>query len=217
MKQVRHQFLASDYYASRQDYSRNWKTVDQTLYGLCQSHPWHRNLRSVMAKIAIIGRTYTTGIERKVSTTGAQGSSISQVAALFFSQHKKIDKLFARLNRVSSPLSTLNIPDILTIHGSILKLLMPLTINHQSARSFVSKYMHFQNPIVPIYDSVVAGFLPKLVRLRAAQIPTVKYADYEYSKYVYTFAKLYQDAASQRVQVSVRFLDYYLTWKKANS
>ena len=124
--------------------------------------------------------------------------------------------MIAGLSQVKAPFSVPNIPTILTVHGLILNLLSGLTIDNQSARSFVSKYLHFHNPIVPIYDSVAAGFLPKFISVRGVLIPTAEHADSTYSEYLYRFARLTESAASQGTTVTVRSLDYYLLWKKEN-
>lgn len=216
MRHVRHEFSVIDYYDAREDYAQNWKTLDQVLYRLCRDHPLHCDLPSVTAKVVIIGRSYATGIERKVSTEGTQGSSICQVARLLFTHSEEMDRWLARLRKISTPLDTWNIPEILTIHGLILKLLAELTIGNQAVRTFVSKYLHFHNPDVPMYDSIASGFLPKLVPL-GIQIPAVKQADQDYADYVCRFAKLYQYATVRGVPVTVRLLDSYLIWKKENS
>jgi hypothetical protein len=132
--------------------------------------------------------------------------------SLFSSHGPTIDQWLVQLAQVEEPLTGSNIDRILTIHGLILHLLKGLTIDGQSARSFVSKYLHFHNRVVPIYDSVADGFLPKLVRLRKDQIQKAANADEWYAAYVSRFAKLYE-AASQHTAVTVRLLDYYLIWK----
>ena len=217
MRQPMYQFSASDYYASREDYAQNWKTVDQILYRLCSEYPLHSDLPSVTAKVVIIGRAYATQIERKVSTKRTQGSSISQVAALFFDHHAEMDQWFVRIGKITGNLTASNISEILTIHGLILGLLAKLTIRKQSVRTFVSKYMHFHNPVVPIYDSVADGFLPQLISLEDIQIPAAECVDVTYARYAYGFLKLYQSATSQGVPVTMRLLDSYLMWKKQNS
>src|ERR1700722_1270590 len=78
-KKVRHVFSASDYKSATQNYAQDWALLDQTLYRLCSKHPLHTDRLSVTAKVVLIGRTYATGIERKVPTTDTQGSSILQV------------------------------------------------------------------------------------------------------------------------------------------
>ena len=209
---MRH-FSVNDYNKSRDAYTQGWKIVDDTLYRLCRDHPSHDDRAAVNAKILIIGRTYATGIERKVATTGVQGSSISQVADFFFMHRKEIDEWFLRLAKVFEPLASSNISEILAVHGLISKRLTHLTRRKQLARSFVSKYLHFHNSAVPIYDSVASGFLRGLVplrRIRDFQIPVPDCADPEYADYVRRFAHLYQTIASHALPVTVRSLDSYL-------
>src|SRR5688500_19734877 len=85
-------------------YDNTWKVMDEALYRLCRENPDHARRSSVCAKLWIIGRTYATGIERKVATTGSQGSSMWQVAKHFLSHAEKIDGLFAELRGVAEQL-----------------------------------------------------------------------------------------------------------------
>lgn len=138
------------------------------------------------------------------------------MAELLFTHGNEIDRWFTSLKKLSEPLTMLNIRKILMLHGLFVNRLMSVTRDKQAARSFVSKYLHFHNPAVPIYDSVAAGLLPSLVALptiRNFQIRPVKYSDPEYADYVRRFAKLYQSVASQGLPVTVRGLDYCLIWK----
>ncbi len=215
MKQVRHEFSATDYKSATQDYLETWKIIDEVLYRLCRDHPKHSDLSSVTAKVVIIGRTYATGIERHVSTKGKQGSSISQVVELFFTRRIEIDQWLGGLVQITEPLTISGIEKILNVHGMILNLLTKLTKDGEAARSFVSKYMHFHNPVVPIYDNIADTFLPKFVRLRKHQIISVEHADGTYAAYVSRLFLLY-DLASKNLPVTVRLLDYYLIWKKEN-
>jgi hypothetical protein len=207
-------FSLPEYEESHEDYLRGWKTLDEVLYRLCRVHPNHIDPGANNAKIYIIGRTYTTGIERKIPTTGAQSSSMSQVSDLFLKHHENIDRWFARVATVSEPLTGLGIRKILLYHGLLVNCLSTITRDKQSSRSFASKYLHFHNPAVPIYDSIAASCLSSLVPLRTLrdfQIRSVKGADPEYADYVRRFAKLYRSIVGPTV--SVRRLDYYLIWK----
>ena len=66
MRRASREFSANDYNRSRDDYAQGWRAIDETLYHLCRDHPHHDHRPWVNAKILIIGRTYATGIERKV-------------------------------------------------------------------------------------------------------------------------------------------------------
>jgi len=215
MRNPNRKFSTTDYNKSRNDYMQSWQAIDETFYRLCRDHPYHSERPWVNAKILIIGRTYATGIERKVPATGAQGSSISQVATFFYTRHKEFDQWFARLAKVAEPLITSNVPEILTVHGLILERLTEITRDGQLARSFVSKYLHFHNSAVPIYDSVASTCLRSLISLRAIrdfQILPAEHADSIYADYVRRFTNLYQFIAAQGLPVTVRALDSYLIW-----
>lgn len=209
------QFSMKDYRDSEKDYADTWQLVDEILYCLCRQHPRHNSRRSVYAKVAAIGRTYSTGIERKVPTRGTPGSSLAQVVDFFLAHDAEIDQWIVHLKKISEPLTTLGIRKILLIHGLLVNLLLSLTRDKQSVRSFVCKYLHFHNSAVPIYDNIAAGRLRGLVLLRPIkgfQVRRVRHADPEYADYVRRFTHLYRFATSQGLQVTVRSLDWYLTF-----
>ncbi len=210
-----HGISPKDYQDSVADYERSgWRLIDDTLYRLCREHRVHDSESSINAKVVLIGLGYTTGIQRKIRTKGTQGSSISQVVEFFFQHREEIDRWFTDLRKISEPLDHLKIRKILMLHGLLVNRLAQRTIQNQSVRSFVSKYMHFHNPVVPMYDDVAATFLQGLVPLRMIRnsvIRRVTCADSEYADYVRRFAALY--FASQGLSVTVRSLDYYLLYK----
>ena len=210
-------FSAENYERSQGDYAAQWATLDAYLYQLCDENPGHGSRLSVNAKVYIIGRTYQTGIERQIRAKGTQASAISQVIELLCRQHETIDRLFSRLAGVSEPLTASNVPTILEIHGQIVDMLSEITIDGQSPRSFVSKYMHFHNRVVPMYDSIASTkVLPRMVRsVRPQDIEAVVSleSDSEYRLNVCRFRNLYNLVASQNLPVTVRSLDYYLLWE----
>src|SRR5580692_7458528 len=66
--------------ATMADYKENWQLTDEVLLRLCRDHPNHDTQASVNAKVIIVGRSYATGIERKVTSTGGPGGGIAQTA-----------------------------------------------------------------------------------------------------------------------------------------
>ena len=169
------------------------------------------------AKVYIIGRTYQTGIERKIRSKGTQGSSISQIADFFFQRQEELDQLMLGLHKLSEPLAATSITGILETHGQFVKLLSELTIDGQSPRSFVAKYMHFHNPVVPLYDRIVGEVLPRLAPLGSTsgpRVPIPNNADSWYAGYVLQFLGLFDLIALENPEVTVRTLDYCLLWKR---
>jgi hypothetical protein len=118
----------------------------------------------VRAKLAVIGRSYSTGIERKVRSDGTQGSAISQLAEYVDRNHRAVDEVIDVLRGHEEPLTTELLKAIVDGHGKLLRLIEGVTRTGQTPRSFVSKYLHFHAPVVPIYDSVASGALRALVR-----------------------------------------------------
>ena len=205
--------LKSEYDSAVEKYEREWRTLDDKLYRLCSEHPDHASAAGVFAKVFIVGRTYQTGIERQVETKGSQGSSISQVAERLLANSRTVDKLFNAVSSISEPIDATKLRLIAEIHGEVVRLLIPITRKERIPRAFVSKYLHFHNSAVPIYDSVASGFLRGLVpvrKIRSFQIPVPASADPEYADYVRRFSHLYQTIVSQGLAVTVRSLDSYL-------
>lgn len=152
---------ANDYADSVAEYRRDgWKLIDDMLYRLCREHRAHDAKSPINAKVHLIGRTYATGIERKVRTRGTQGSSISQVVDFFFQHRKQIDRWFVRLMKIAEPLDILKIRRILLIHGLLTHELAGLTIKNQSAHSYVLILMGLPH----VLHEFMPGRIPTLLR-----------------------------------------------------
>lgn len=205
-------FRLDDYRSSIAYYEETWKVMDNALYRLCRENPDHARRSSVCAKLWIVGRTYATGIERKVATTGSQGSSMSQVTEHFLAHAPEIDKEFGQLRTITEPLDPKKLKLIVAIHGRLVTFLCPITRKNQSTRSFVSKYMHFHNSAVPIYDSVATSALTGLLRwhdnLAVFEMPPE--ADQTYGWYVMRFYGLYQQVAAAGIKPTSRHVDHFL-------
>jgi hypothetical protein len=204
-----------EYDSAIEEYEREWRLLDHALYRLCRQHRGHASSAEVFAKVFIIGRTYQTGIERQVETKGGQGSSISQVAEKLIAHSRTVDRLFDALSSVSEPIDATKLRLIAEVHGEVINLLLPITRDERVPRAFVSKYLHFHFPVVPIYDSYAESSLRSLVHwdsaLEVFEKPTR--ADQEYVWYLMRFLNLYSEAASRKLRLTVKYLDHYLVWK----
>jgi hypothetical protein len=203
---------AAKYQASCNKYGAVWKALDDVLYDLCKNHPTHTARGSINAKLWIIGRTYATGIERKIESKGSQGSSMTQLADLFETNQNAIDQLVSELAGFSEPLTEKMLETIVRVHGQLFKLIQPLLTDQQSPRSFVSKYLHFHCPLVPVYDNIAQQELRKLIRWRkhyeVFALPSG--ADSDYARYCFRFWQLYQDIGQAGGTASVKLVDNYL-------
>ena len=204
-------FHATAYQMAAAHYEETWRVMDNTLYGLCREHPTHTERSSVCAKLWLIGRTYATGIERKVKTTGSQGSSMAQITDHFIAHAGEIDSLLGELQECAGALSPPSLLKIAVVHGALGSLLCPITRGGQSTRSFASKYLHFHNPTVPIYDSVAFSMLRREVRWnKALEFAAPGGADLEYARFLARFYKLYCDIRQSGQEPTVRHVDHYL-------
>lgn len=205
-------FSASIYRSALADYDRSWRATDEALYELCRRHPNHGDAGAVNAKLWIIGRTYATGIERKIPSNGKQGGSMSQLAEHLLKHARQADDIFGRLSGLAGPLDPDKLRTILDLHGRFITLVQPVLRQNQSPRSFASKYMHFHCPSVPIIDTFAEAACRKMVPWKKSfclfDLPAN--ADETYAWYVLRFWQLYQQARASGLEPSVKHLDYYL-------
>lgn len=205
-------FSKTTYETACRDYRANWAALDKVLYDLCVECPEHQSRASVNAKLWVIGRTYATGIERKIKATGSQGSSMKQLADHIWKHRAEVDAIIAGLDECQNGLTLDGLKCIQEGHGRFVKLIQPLLIKEQSARSFVSKYLHFHRSAVPIYDTVVCAASPKIVRwnpkFEVFHPPTN--ADADYARYTFRFWQIHEAAQRSGANVSVKLLDNYL-------
>lgn len=193
--------------------------IDQVLYELCSKNPGHNRRDVINAKVSIIGRTYATGIERQIlSDKKQQGSAMMKLQDCFYDYKEYIVPLLAPLKIISEPLNTDKLEKIVKIHGKLTQLIRKITRVSKktreklSPRSFVSKYMHFHCPAVPIFDNYA-----KTALNRHDLMHEVKWfpkntddTDETYVEYVKRFWCLYQHLNSRIKNLSVKLVDYYL-------
>ncbi|MGB8685613.1 MAG: hypothetical protein WCD12_22225 [Candidatus Binatus sp.] len=208
-------FSVTAYKESVREYQKDWKALDNVLYQLCKDHPRNDLPPSVYAKVFIIGRSYSSGIERLVSKTKEQPSGMTRVADELIAHGQTVDRLFEHLRSIRLPMTTTAWEQIVSSHGQFVAMLKPLTADGKSPRSFASKYLHFHFPIVPIYDSKAEWSLmhfeggPEVVRLPTSENPNG--ADGSYSWLVERFGNLWEQVRSSGQTPTVKHIDHYLS------
>jgi hypothetical protein len=169
---------------------------------------------AINAKVWIIGRAYATGIERMISSSGAQGDSLGKLAKHLYKNRTTLDSIFNRLLSIKEPLSTAKLKFIVMEHGKFVRLLAEILRDNQSARSFASKYMHFHCPSVPIYDRYANGELRRICHwednYEVFELP--KGADEEYYYFILRFWQLYKNFRESVGRTNARLIDCYLLW-----
>lgn len=203
-------FDIARYEAAARDYRKKWAAADAILYGMCRQYPGHQKRPLVNAKLLIIGRSYASGIERQISSSKRQSSSINRLADHFWKNRAAVDAVMSELRAIREPLNEAKFNRILCAHGKLLRLVGSIVRPHRTPRSFVSKYLHFHCPAVPIIDSFAVLGLKKLYP-RVRNLPALAGAeDDNYSRFLQVFWLLYQDGHASGAKITVKLLDNYL-------
>jgi hypothetical protein len=187
-------------------YDGAFRVLDKVLYEACRKHPDHTDISSVFAKLWLIGRTFTTGIERAVESDGSMGSALFTLADHMLKNGSRLNELFRELSAVRE-LNESNAGCIVRLHGRFVQIIGKQT--RHPPRSFASKYMHFHCRGVPLYDR---NAVLKLNRLVPWDLVTTKFdippgADEPYAYFMMHFLTL----RKANPRLSVRELDGHLT------
>lgn len=192
----------------------NYIAQDETLYDLCRKYPDHSSMNAINAKLCIIGRSYATGIERAITNKKkTQSGSLGVLAKKLHNNKKTVNRIVASLPNEKEPLGIKSIRSILVAHNRFLDIVTEVTRSNYTPRSFVSKYLHFHCPSVPIYDSVVVKEINNHVRWNDALTKNItkhKNADDEYYWYVVRFWKLYKEVSEKYSDATVKDVDRLL-------
>jgi hypothetical protein len=113
--------------------------------------PTHDDRSEVMAKVVIIGRTYSSGIERHAGEAGLNG-----VVEELVGQREWLDRKLAELRREGDVPREDLVDELSKVHGRVLGAIQKRTRDGNKPRSFVSKYLHFHAPCFPIIDSLAS-------------------------------------------------------------
>ncbi len=198
---------------ARAAFDADWGGVDEVLYDLCRRFPGHSNRRAVMAKVALIGRAYQAGLERCISPPPGE-QAVVVAGDHLFRHARDADEIVDALNGIREPLTAPAMCRIVELHGQLTSLLRGAQPRARAPRSFVSKYLHFHNPAVPIYDSYAAIALGKRVPWRGGPAPFERPSgsDAEYCGYCSRLFGLYVACHEGGVPATVKALDAWL-WK----
>ncbi len=137
-------------------YEASSKPVDSELYDLCRRRR-HDDFADLYTKVAIVGRVYEAGVARAWRGEGDPETEITRVLI------EQADLIQSGLQRLESHLFDRQAAgEIVELHGDVTR-----AISHRSGNvflaSFVSKYLHFHSPIVPIFDSNAQAAIGNLV------------------------------------------------------
>ena len=131
------------------------------------------------------------------------------MADYFWQHRREIDACLHRLRGVREPLTPTKLTLILAAHGRLVQIVQPRLQGRISPRSFISEYLHFHVPAVPIYDGIAASTLGKLYPERRAFLncDMPAHADQQYARFVLRFWQCYQAMRRKQQRVSVKLID----------
>ncbi len=206
-----------DFREAQKERTEIYSQIDSILYGMCKKWPGHGDLGEIQAKVTIIGRTYATGIERKGNRDKKKGL-LETVSKILYQKREIIDRNIRLLRRYKRLTQNAQI-QILASHGRIVSILKNGTKSKINFRSFVSKYLHFHAPIVPIFDSraqqMINAWYPwKKNRTHAAIEKKRAYDDF-YFKFFIQFSLYMSDLRSLNLKPSTRDADFFLIWSSS--
>jgi len=201
----------NDYKKSWDNYLDIWVVSDKVLYEMCRDFPLHKKKAEIAAKVGLIERGYSAGLERHAK------DDMLGIITFFHKNGKFIDDLFRKVNKIKEPLTESKLQTIVSVHGEFTTLLKKITNGRSSVRSFVSKYMHFHCLTVPIYDNIAAAVIRQrdwypLTKSNLMRFSMPKGADELYFNYCISFFSMYTDLKEVGMEVNVRRLDRYLLW-----
>lgn len=200
------------------DYHRGWSLVDQDLHAFCRHHG-HDKFKDVYAKVTMVNRMYLTGLSRPVRTVDPQGRKLdgeAEAARCLVDNHELLKEWVHDLlplpegGRAALRLAV-------EAHGRLTTALTP-RLGYRPC-SFVSKYLHFHCPGVPIYDTRADASI-KVVTSRlvgqtdANTLARPDCADPYYYPHARRFLELWEVAEQSRSDVTVKMLDLAL-WSGA--
>lgn len=145
-----------------QAFDESWGAVDEVLYRACREHPLHNDRRAIMCKMVVVGRCYAAGIERLVTPRKGE-QAVDRIGDCLARHGAVIDGIIQGLPDPEAPLTPAPMRIVVRQHGRLTRLLARHLTKGRYPTSFVSKYLHFHRPIVPIYDAYCLAGLTKAV------------------------------------------------------
>lgn len=199
-------------------FDEDWGAVDEVLYRVCREHSDHTDRRAIMAKMVLVGRAYSAGIERLVKPPKG-GQAVTKIADCLWRQRAEVDTILERLRGIEEPLTSDDMKVIVRQHGRLNALLAQNLTRGRSPRSFVSKYLHFHCPVVPIYDDYCSRSLTRRVRWSESAKPfeSPAGADADYYWFCVRFMRLYAACRGEGVEARVKDLDALLWQVRAGA
>jgi hypothetical protein len=103
-----------------------WDFGNEVLYRLCEEHPNHTNEDAILAKIWLVGRSYSAAIERRKDSREVNGEAFYTTIVGPKMRRANIDKWLTGLRRHTRP-TLENASDIIDAHKRLTGLFYEMT------------------------------------------------------------------------------------------
>jgi len=183
----------------------------ETLYDVCRRYPRHDAgaHAATISKLWLIGRSHSAALERR----RAGGPDPYPPTADLMAAGGRLDALLDQM-RALETYSPAHLAAVYTVVGHLAGLFQETT--GQYKLSLASKYLHFHDPSVPIYDSISHEGLALLVPLDEAK----RYAGRElaarglgwYGKHLARFAAAHAILRQAGYDANARRIDTFLLY-----
>jgi len=192
------------------NYHQWWQPVDEVLYRLCEQKPSQDDETVAYSKVAVIGRVYGAQVVRSFKAPKGKDKELIVARGLV----DQAEVITEGLNDLGGQFDRQVAAAIVELHTRITSKLTDST-NGVWLTSFVSKYLHFHCPLVPIYDSRAASSVSKFVgRKTAAGVRTsmgTEDLSTAYRRFVSAFVALHERVWNETsLQPSVKEIDHLL-------
>ncbi len=156
-----------------------WDLGNQVLYDMCANHPCHEVAEEIVAKVWLIGRSYSASIERRRNATES-GDSFYENTVVHAMKRQPIDSWLGSVEAGDEAGGARTIE----VHKKLMDLFRSIT--NLEKRSLASKYLHFHKPdAFFIYDGRATRSIAKIVpKLSKIPIIEAKEFDPEYRDFV---------------------------------
>jgi hypothetical protein len=184
-----------------------WNLANEVLYRLCRKYPRHENEEEIVAKVWLIGRSYSAAIERRRTLLEITGDEFYTDVVGPRMREAGIDGWLEPLKNCKRPTLD-NWAHIIAAHKRLTNLFQQIT--GLEKRSLASKYLHFHFPqLFYIYDSRAVSALAKVTD-RVKMLAPVEYDD-AYATYFFRCMNLVTRLELEHsIYLSPRRLDDYL-------
>lgn len=185
-----------------------WDLGNEVLYGLCREYPKHDKEEEVLAKVWLVGRSYSAAIERRRKSLKVTGEKFYTEVVWPKMRHAKVDTWLGPLYKFRQPTLD-NCSQIIAAHKNLTNLFKD--ISGLEKRSLASKYLHFHIPrLFYIYDSRAAEALARVVG-RGIKASAIKEYDNVYAEHFMRCMELVTRIEREcGIHLSPRRLDDYL-------